>query len=473
MGLASGKWYFEFTPTSIPTLVQIGVATNQNLVSDGWLSNSVSYRSDGQKYVNGTASAYGATFVANDVIGAAVDIDNNLITFYKNNASQGAISYTFTGLTAFPVFRLGNTGGTGNSNFGQRPFAYTAPSGYKALCSQNFPESAIGKLPSNYFNVAKYIGNGGVNKVGLGFKPDMIWQKSRDASTNHVIDDSVRGISNVILPNSTFPEITGTTYITSLDYDGFTMNTNSQAFNSGGNYVAWGWVAGGPAVTNTSGSITSTVSASPAAGFSIVTYTGSGSNGTIGHGLGVAPSMIIQKNRTGYNWRVYHVSAGNTKELYLDLTTEATTASAAWNNTTPTTTVFSVGSGSAVNGGGFACVAYCFAEISGYSKFGSYTGNGAADGPFVYTGFRPRWIMIKSTGTESWGIWDSVRSDYNFADDFLLAQSSNGEQNGPQGVDFLSNGFKVRGNYAINNSSGQAYIFAAFAESPLKYSRGR
>jgi len=475
MGLASGKWYFEFTPTSIPTLAQIGVATNQNLVSDGWLSNSVSYRSDGQKYVNGTASAYGATFVANDVIGAAVDIDNNLITFYKNNASQGAISYTFTGLIAFPVFRLGNTGGTGNSNFGQRPFAYTAPSGYRALCTQNLPTSI---LPQTAFAVNTFTASNSSRVIGTGIQSDLVLTKRRDSTYAILWHDALRGAGRTLYGNDTSAEVNnGSAYIQTFNSDSYGIGGSDNALNggSGATYVSWTWNAGGTTVTNTTGGISAQVRANPAAGFSIVTYTGtSASSVTIGHGLGAAPNFIILKNRSATSaWYCYHSALGANARISLNLTDAAFNGTGLWNSTAPTSTVFSTVQDGASFNNGSNHIAYCWAEVAGYSRFGSYTGNGAADGPFVYCGFRPRWIMIKSTGTESWGIWDSVRSEYNFADDFLLAQSNAAEQNGPQGVDFLSNGFKVRGNYAINNTNGQAYIFAAYAESPLKYSRGR
>jgi len=476
MGLASGKWYFEFTPTSIPTLVQIGVATNQNLVSDGWLSNSVSYRSDGQKYVNGTASAYGATFVANDVIGAAVDIDNNLITFYKNNASQGAISYTFTGLTSFPVFRLGNTGGTGNSNFGQRPFAYTAPSGFKALCTQNLPESGAGRLPGNSFGVATYTGNGSTNVAGpLAFQPDLIWLKNRSSTGDNGLYDALRGTTNRLVSNSTSAADT-VSGVTAFNSNGFTLgadyNVNANAF------VSWNWNAGGTTVTNTTGSISAQVRANPAAGFSIVTYTGNATTGsTVGHGLGAAPNFILVKLRSGIdNWYVYHSSIGATGGLLLNTTNATITAINFWNNTVPTSSVFSTNS--YTNQGISAThIAYCWAEIAGYSRFGSYIGNGAADGPFVHCGFRPRWIMVKlSNGSEHWGIIDTARDTYNIAGLELYANLTNAESTGGGNisrVDLLSNGFKVRTTNSGWNGSGSNYIFAAFAESPFKYARAR
>jgi hypothetical protein len=475
MGLASGKWYFEFTPTSIPTLVQIGVATNQNLVSDGWLSNSVSYRSDGQKYVNGTASAYGATFVANDVIGVAVDIDNNLITFYKNNVSQGAISYTFTGLTAFPVFRLGNTGGTGSSNFGQRPFAYTAPSGYRALCTQNLPESGAGKLPGNYFGVATYTGNGSTNVAGpFGFQPDLAWTKSRSATGFNILRDSVRGSTKRLISDGTYAELDDATYGT-FTYNGLNLGSNVNHNASGTTYVAWAWNAGGTTVTNTVGTISAQVSANPSAGFSIVTYTGNATTGsTVGHGLGAAPNFILVKLRSGIdNWYVYHSSIGATGGLLLNTTNATITAINFWNNTVPTSSVFSTNS--YTNQGISAThIAYCWAEVAGYSRFGSYTGNGAADGPFVHCGFRPRYVMYKcSSATGNWITIDTARDLYNVSSTRLLANTNDSEASGTHTIDILSNGFKLRNTDTNGNSSATTYIFAAYAESPFKYARAR
>jgi hypothetical protein len=485
MGLVSGKWYFEFTPTSIPTLVQIGVATNQNLVSDGWLSNSVSYRSDGQKYVNGSASAYGATFIANDVIGVAVDIDNNLITFYKNNVSQTAISYTFTGLTVFPVFRLGTTGGTGSSNFGQRAFAYTAPSGFQALCTQNLPTPIIGAtsntLAGQFFNTVLYTGNGTTQTVtGVGFQPDFIWAKSRSNAYYHTLVDSVRTRAYILSTNvttaDTGPEPADKEFV-SFNADGFSLGPdyNLSVNTSGATFVAWNWKAGNNAgASNSAGSVTSTVSVNTRSGFSIVTYTTTGSVITVGHGLGVAPSMIIVKARgTTSDWFTYHSAMGATQGIYLNQTLAAITSANFWNNTAPTSTVFTNGTGVVASPGNTA-VAYCFAPVAGYSAFGSWTGNGSADGPFIYMGFRPRWIMIKGTNSNGyiWTIYDTSRNTYNVANLFLEPDSAIAETTFTT-LDILSNGIKIRSSDSAFNANGSTYIYAAFAENPFKYSIAR
>jgi hypothetical protein len=212
------------------------------------------------------------------------------------------------------------------------------------------------------------------------------------------------------------------------------------------------------------------------AGFSVVTYTGNGTGGaTVGHGLGVAPSMVIVKNRSGvYNWGVYHISNGPTKAQWLNLTDAATVISTTWNNTAPTSSVFSIGTASEENGSGNNLVAYCWAEIKGFSKFGSYTGNGSADGPFVYCGFRPRFILYKVAigGTGEWVMLDSSRNTYNVEDAYLFANSSGAEATFTL-LDFLSNGFKLRTSNTTSNGSGYTYIFAAFAENPFNISRAR
>ena len=233
---------------------------------------------------------------------------------------------------------------------------------------------------------------------------------------------------------------------------------------------------GSSTVTNTSGSISSQVRASATNGCSVVTYTGTGSNATVGHGLGVAPSMIIVKNRDAtFTWRVYHASLANTQVLYLSAPDGATTETTAWNSTSPTSSVVSLGTGNGVNGSSLTYVAYCFAPVTSFSAFGQYTGNGSSDGPFVFTGagFRPRWIMIKRTdSTANWRVLDTARDTYNVASAELYPNLSNAEGSF-SALDILSNGFKVRTSDANYNASSGTYVWAAFAESPFKYSRAR
>jgi len=281
--------------------------------------------------------------------------------------------------------------------------------------------------------------------------------------------------------NTTTAETTETTGLTAFGTTGFTIGALAQMNTSAATYVGWQWKGGGTAVSNTSGSITSTVSAGATQGFSVVTYTGNNTAGaTIGHGLGVSPSMIIVKKRSAVSdWPVYHSSLGATGELVLNSTTAFITITGVWNNTAPTSSVFSVGGGSAsgsadVNTSGATFVAYCFAAVAGYSAFGSYTGNGSADGPFVFTGFRPRWVMIKnaSDGTRSWYVYDSSRNTYNVAGSYLLPNSS-GAEGSTAAMDFLSNGFKIRESATYANGSGNTIIYAAFAEVPFRNSLAR
>jgi len=306
----------------------------------------------------------------------------------------------------------------------------------------------------------------------------MVWIKSRSANTDHKLTDSVRGATKAWVSNSTAAETTDSTGLTAFGSSGFTVGASTTYNNSGATYVGWGWKGGGTAVTNTSGTVNSSVSANTTAGFSAVTYTGSASAVTVGHGLGVAPSMVIVKalgtpNGTARPSLVYHISIGATKILYLDRTDAATTTSGPWNDTAPTSTVFSLGTEPSTNWASNNYVAYCFAPISGYSAFGSYTGNGSTDGPFIFTNMRPRWLMFKRTDTtNNWIMYDTSRSTYNAAQNFLYPDLANTEGTGVY-IDFVSNGFKLRDTNAIFNASGGTYIYAAFAENPFTISRAR
>lgn len=330
---------------------------------------------------------------------------------------------------------------------------------------------------SDHMQAVLYTGTGATQTIsGLNFQPDLVWIKSRSAATDHKLTDAVRGVTKALVSNSTAAETTDTTGITAFTSTGFTLGANSTYNNSGATYVAWCWKAGGTTSTNTNGTITSTVSVNASAGFSVVTFTTpSGfSNGTIGHGLGVAPSLVIVKNRNGTTnrWMTYHSSLGNTQALYLELTNAATTSSVFWNNTSPTSSVFTVGSNlyASVDN-----VAYCWTPIAGYSAFGSYTGNGSADGPMIYTGFRPRWIMTKqSSGAgQSWNIFDTARNPYNLANTTLYADQSSAEDSVSNAYDILSNGFKLRTTASQGNTNGATYVYMAFAENPFKNALAR
>jgi hypothetical protein len=346
-----------------------------------------------------------------------------------------------------------------------------------------------------------YAGAGGTSTINnsdkgtVGFQPDLIWVKSRTDGGSHVFQDSNRGVGSAtkLSSNSTNAENNASAdatdpiygYITAITTTGFTAyagTTPSQVNKSGQNYVAWQWVAGqGVNNTNTVGSITSTVSANTTTGFSIVTYTGTGTTGTVGHGLSTAPSMMIVKTRNqADSWLVYHIGCPNpaTNTLILNSTGAVQTSSPNWNSLAPTSSVINVynpGSGGYSNGNGYTYVAYCWAPVAGFSQFGSYAGNGSTDGTFVYTGFRPKFIMIKCyTAAFGWVMLDSSRNTFNVTNYKLGAESSNAEYQGVDlSTDFLSNGFKLRYTDPAINASGQSYIYMAFAENPTKFANAR
>ncbi len=303
-----------------------------------------------------------------------------------------------------------------------------------------------------------------------------MWIKGRSGATDHGLYDAVRGVQKQIESNTITAETTETTGLTAFNTDGFTVGALAQLNTSSATYVAWNWKANGAGSTNTAGTITSTVSANTTAGFSVLTYNPGNTSGTIGHGLNVAPQFIIVRSRTnsgGDPWGVYHVSLGNTKYLRLNTTDAEATLSTVWNNTSPTSTVVSIGTSDIVSSADTSFIMYCFAPVAGYSAFGSYTGNGSTDGPFVYTGFRPRYVLIKRTDTtENWYIKDTLRPAYNVNDKVLYANHNYAEGT-EMNLDILSNGFKARGTDGGFNASGGTYIYAAFAESPFKYSLAR
>ena len=325
---------------------------------------------------------------------------------------------------------------------------------------------------TNYFNTKLYTGTGSsLALTGVGHQPDMVWQKVRSTTSSHRITDAVRGVGQVIYPNDTAQQ-SAESAVTAFGTDGFTVGTASGTNTNGATYVAWSWKAGaGQGSSNTDGSINTTyTSVNTTAGFSISKYTGTGSNATVGHGLGVVPKCFILKKTSDTSaWSMYHESIGNTKFLTLNSTAAETTGSTVWNNTSPTSSVFSVGTGDNGNASGATYIAYCFAEKKGFSKFGSYAGNGNADGTFIYTGFKPAWVMVKRTDSaDSWFMYDNKRSTFNVVDDYLIASSSGAENTtSVVNLDLLSNGFKLRNTDGGHNNSSGTYLFMAFAEAPL------
>jgi hypothetical protein len=328
----------------------------------------------------------------------------------------------------------------------------------------------------DYFNTLIYTGDGvGGRALDVGFATDLFWVKHRNGANVHYLTDRVRGPLKGLQSNSTDAEETFDS-VRSFTSTGVTVGTSATTNNSGGNtFVAWNWLANGTASSNTDGSITSSVSANQDAGFSIVSYTGTGSNATVGHGLGVAPAMVITKTRNAVQpWRVYHKGLGATFGMILNDTSAKDDDNTAWNDTEPTSSVFSVGTSANTNGSGSTFIAYCFAEKQGYSKFGSYVGNGNADGAFVYTGFKPAFCIIKRTDSAgySWATYDSTRYPENKSTIPALWSNASDAEGSYSTIDFLSNGLKIRDTSATINESGGSYIYMAFAENPFVTSTG-
>ena len=334
----------------------------------------------------------------------------------------------------------------------------------------------------SYFNPKIYTGNGtaigsgGNALTGVGFQPDFTWIKNRDVTDFHVLTDAVRGVTKYIKSNNNDAEVTNAESLTGFDADGFTVgdmnevNTNTEAF------VAWNWkagttsgIAGSPSITPTSYSFNAT------SGFSTITYDGTGSAATLPHGLGVAPKAVIVKRLdVATDWQVYHETVGATEYLRLDDNMAPATSSTVWNDTAPTSTLFSIGTASEVNNSSGNYVAYCFAGKQGYSKFDGYTGNGDVDGAFIYTGFRPAMFIVKETsGTQGWTMIDNKRSPFNPTDGTLHPSGTAAEDTSSDFfVDLLSNGFKIRDTDTVFNGDGQTYVYFAWAESPLVNSKG-
>lgn len=496
IGVTSGQWYFECTVSTQSTGEQIVGVVNQtwgNTIGVGadinsWGIITQNNANNGQAYHNNTVTSSYATFASGDVVMVAFDVSAGKLWFGRNGtwfnsgapASGTGFIYSDLAGTIFPALDNKNAStGVLNANFGQRPFTYTPPTGYVALNTYNLPTSTIVK-GNTVMDATLYTGTGASLSVTntASFKPDLVWVKGRSGATDHAWYDSVRGVQKQLKSNTTTAETTETTGLTAFGSAGFTVGALAQMNTSAATYVGWQWQAGqGSSSSNTSGSITSTVSVNASAGFSVVTFTTSAiyTGGTVGHGLGVAPAMYIVKNRNGssnINWNTYHQSVGNTAALYLNSTSASVTSSTFWNNTSPTSSVFSVGANLYTSSD---MVAYCWTPIAGFSAFGSYTGNGLADGPFVYTGFRPKFLLIKSTSVSgNWWMYDTSRSTYNAAILYLFADSSAAEVSDvTEPIDFLSNGFKLRIPTYQPNTSGGTFIYMAYAENPFKNSLAR
>jgi len=522
-GVSSGKWYWEFRlgstlgPNIGLGVMKLGTSRWPGLIPetafvsgvDGGIgfyhgvANTIYYwDGDSQESVSYTIPAC----TTGDVISVALDLENGKIYYAKNgtwgNSGNPATGTNPVGLNLsglyLPALSVGAAGSSnGAINFGQNPsfsgqttagtnadsnskglFKYAPPSGFLALCEDNLPAPAIAD-PGKHFKAVLYTGDNADSHAitGVGFQPDLVWIKQRTGTTSHNLTDSVRGIGKTLFSDADSGDNTNTNRLLSFDSSGFTVGANGAVNQSGSPFAAWCWKAGGPAVSNTDGSITSQVSVNQDAGFSIVSYTGTGNVISVGHGLQKAPAFIISKNRSiSRNWPTYHQSTSNIGDsaqdvVYLDLNIVGNSD----NFRSVNDTTFSTTTWNGVSGNGNDHIAYCWTEIEGYSKFGSYIGNGSTDGPFVYCGFKPAWVLIKKTngsGDENWRLLDSSRCPTNQNNKHLLPSSSTDEST-ETGMDFLSNGFKLRDGDAHQNQDGTTYIFAAFAESPFQTANAR
>jgi hypothetical protein len=476
----TGKVYWEFVAGSDYTMSGIESSTclwgatfpGENDQQYALYGNAGS----GQLYHNsGTTSVDG--FVTGDVIGVALDLDGGNLYFYKNGAAMNSGSAVATGLTGSWTAncRSGSGGYDGDTkfNFGQRPFAYTPPTGYVSLCTTNLADPTISD-GTTAMSPVLWTGNGGSQTIsGLNFAPSFIWHKIRSITGGHQLYDIVRGVSNRLRSDDTGAETT-LNGVTAFNSDGWTMTAGN---NSGETYVSWTWDAGTTTSTNNDGSTQSSVRVSTTNGFSIGTWTGNGAITTVGHGLGAVPGMAIIKKRNGTSpWYVWHQDLGGSGwNLQLNNNNARTNNSDVFSQgglfNSSTIPLGAVGNVSGNN------VFLAWSAVEGYSAFGQYTGNGSSDGPFVYTGFKVAWLMIKNrqTGNETWTIHDSTRDVDNPAEHRLLPSSEDAESTGTSAryKDLLSNGFKIRGTSGEQNTSGEIYIYAAFAENPFKTSRAR
>ena len=496
----TGKWYFEYVYTSGNNMLSISQEPRFNSfsTSDGITKLSINMYSTGSSnnfiynsvVVQSFPAGWGTT-ISGDVIGVLIDFTTGIITIRRNNDTTNQVNYTMSSvLYSQPIhfgYSVTTTWSAGNFswNFGQRPFTYPIPTGFKALNTSNLPTPTIGATAATqankFMDISLYTGTGAAQSVfnSGAFQPDLVWIKNRTGTaSNHALYDSVRGVTKQLSSDTTGVETTQATGLTSFNSNGFTIGALGQINTSGNNYIAWQWKASNTTVANNEGTIPSTVSVNTTAGFSIVRYTGNGISGkTVGHGLGATPSMIIAKQVTtvGYDWVVWHKNLlDSTYAIYLNLTQAQSVSTNKFNGTLPTSSVITLGNhGTNFSSGANNQILYAWAEIDGFSKFNSYVGNGSTDGTFVYTGFKPRWVMIKNTAAvAAWYMLDTARNTYNVVDLVLQAQGSAAEV-AITSIDCLSNGFKLRTTTTDINGSGTTYIYMAFAENPFKNALAR
>ena len=477
---SSGKWYFEikFDSESAATTAQsVGVVKAEEAYITGTNGGGIYFFTTGLLRVEGVdTGSWGSAWGVGDTIGVAIDLDANKIWFAINNTWQASgnpsagTNPAASGFSSEPyvaLIRNGNSSRTTvwTANFGQNAFAYTPPTNFLALNTDNLPAPTIVD-PSAYFQTTLYTGNGSTQEVNQSenstFNPSCVWIKLRTIAANHELFDQVRGATKALWTNSTAAETTDAQKLQSFDSDGFTVGTNGNVNGSGYPFVAWQWNEG----------------ATP--GFDIVSYSGTGVNRTVAHNLGVKPGMFIVKQRgaAGTNWGVYHSAIGATKSLFLQSSGAAFTSAEYFNNTEPTSSVFTLGTNAQGNANGGTYIAYVFAPVEGFSAFGSYVGNGNADGPMVNLGFQPSFIMLKdSDNAQGWAMYDTKRGPFNpvaASGQILFANLSSGSS-GFSGntIDIVSNGFKVRAAMLTANINNAVITYAAFAENPLKTANAR
>jgi len=511
MAVTSGKWYWECTLKSTvngSNPVILGFVSTTTIAHAANYEQGVYFYTDNGSNKNivhvENNSATQTITVPSDMLPIAVDEvmqyaydgDTGKIWFGKNNVwadndggttgnpSAGANpTFTLADTTLFmtPLRDHGGVAWTGHANFGQLTNAYTAPTDFNALSTANIPEPTISpnevEQADDHFNTILYTGNASPAEHAIGFRPNLVWGKKRGtAAQNHWLLNDVTNINKRMSADNTDSEQSDADGTTFNANGSFTTANNDLYINNNSPYVVWAWKGNGTgtATSNTAGSINSTVSVNEAAGFSIVSYTGTGANATVGHGIGIAPKWILMKRRdSAQNWVVYHTEVGNKRQTFLNLTNAQTGENSVYfNNTSPSSTVFSLGSDAYANADGGTYVAYCWAEIEGFSRFDFYLGNGSASGTFVYTGFRPAFVMTKKIGaTGNWYINDTGRYANNPTDGHLYADSNAAESG--TGIDILSNGFKPRNTDSSQNSNGNKFIYMAFAEAPFKYANAR
>ena len=506
--LESGKWYWENYMGSTNTMlhgITDSTTSSGSDPSDGDVEDGYYYGNNGNKRsLSGTQTSYGATYTSGDIISTAVDLDSGTqtVTFYKNGSSQGSIDITRSTTWVSDVI-AGDPTNLNIANFGQDgsfagtltaqgnqdgnsigDFYYEPPTDFLALCTSNLPDPEI-KLPGDYFNTVLYTGTDSSNAItGVGFSPDLLSIKNRTSAEGGLVFDVNRG-QNYLQTSQAAGQGDGSAFFTSLDSDGFTVTgTDGSANASGDDYVAWNWLGANGTTANTTGTIDSTVSANTTAGFSIITYTGvyPQDPATIGHGLSQKPELvIIKRTDAGANWWIVGSDELTSWDYYMGLNaTNAQASGGYFESTAPTASVIELRNDgdASVNGNGNTYVAYAFHSVEGYSKVGSYTGNGdaAADAPFVYCGFRPAWVMIKrfEGASQNWIMYDNKRSAYNVVDDYLEANTNDTEEtDSSEDLDFVSNGFRIRTDQTQINPGGAGCLFMAFAEAPFKYSNAR